>query len=108
MTIWQNEPNDRDRSALFVAEETAASAARRLPTPGDAYAMATKAPLLTASRWSAACGGGDRGRATVGSQDAWAKITGSRRTPLLGFALAEGGAVFSLANGLGGGFAEPL
>jgi uncharacterized protein with beta-barrel porin domain len=100
------------------------NAARRQTSPGerDAYAMATKAPLLSAqpvSRWSvwgAAYGGSETvgGNAVVGSQDTKASVYGLvagadyKVSPdaLLGFALAGGGNAFSLANGLGSGSAD--
>jgi autotransporter-associated beta strand protein len=100
------------------------NAARRQTSPAerDAYAMATKAPLLSAqpvSRWSvwgAAYGGSETvgGNAVVGSQDTKASVYGLvagadyKVSPdaLLGFALAGGGNAFSLANGLGSGSAD--
>ena len=106
------------------SDQSLAYAARRLTSPGerDAYAMATKAPLLAAqpiSRWSvwgAAYGGSETvgGNAVVGSQDTKASVYGLvagadyKISPdtLLGFALAGGGNAFSLANGLGSGSAD--
>jgi uncharacterized protein with beta-barrel porin domain len=100
------------------------NAARRQTSPGerDAYAMATKAPLMSAqpvSRWSvwgASYGGSETvgGNAVVGSQDTKASVYGLvagadyKVSPdsLLGFALAGGGTAFSLANGLGSGSAD--
>ncbi len=88
----------------------------------EAYAMATKAPLLSAQRasrwsvWGASYGGSESvgGNATVGSQDLSSRIWGVaagadyRATPdtLLGFALAGGGLNYSLANAMGAGSAD--
>jgi len=100
------------------------NAAKRQTSPGerDAYAMATKAPLMSAqpvnrwSVWGAAYGGSETvgGNAVVGSQDTKASVYGLvagadyKVSPdaLLGFALAGGGTAFSLANGLGSGSAD--
>jgi uncharacterized protein with beta-barrel porin domain len=105
----------------YADDDVSAYAAKRTPTPSerDAYAMATKAPLLAAqpvSRWSvwgATYGGSETvgGNAAVGSQDtratAYGVVTGAdyKVSPntLLGFALAGGGTGFSVANGLGSG-----
>jgi autotransporter-associated beta strand protein len=108
-------------ASQFTADD---QAAKRRPSPSerDAYAMATKAPLLAAppvSRWSvwgAAYGGSETvgGNAVVGSQDTrasvWGLVAGAdyKVSPdtLLGFALAGGATGFSLANGLGSGSAD--
>jgi uncharacterized protein with beta-barrel porin domain len=100
------------------------NAAKRQTSSGerDAYAMATKAPLMSGqpvSRWSvwgAAYGGSETvgGNAVVGSQDTKASVYGLvagadyKVSPdaLVGFALAGGGNAFSLANGLGSGSAD--
>jgi uncharacterized protein with beta-barrel porin domain len=113
-------------AAQFVADDDEASAytGKRPATAGerDAYAMATKAPLLASpppsrwSVWSAGYGGSATvgGNATVGSQDTRASVFGTavgadyRLSPdtLLGFALAGGGTSFALAGGLGSGSAD--
>ena len=108
----------------FADDDVSAYAAKRQATAGerDAYAMATKAPMLKApppspwSVWGAAYGGSETvgGNATVGSQDtratAYGIVTGAdyKVSPntLLGFALAGGGTGFSLANGLGSGSSD--
>ena len=105
-------------------DEASAYAAKRRASPGEreAYAMATKAPRLSAppvnrwSVWGAAYGGSETlgGNAVVGSQDTRASVWGLtvgadyKVSPdtLLGFALAGGATGFSLANGLGSGSAD--
>jgi uncharacterized protein with beta-barrel porin domain len=112
-------------SSQFAADDEASvfSAKRRAsPSERDAYAMATKAPLLSAppvnrwSVWGAAYGGSENigGSAVVGSQDLTARVWGVAAgadykvspSTLLGFALAGGGTGFSLANGLGSGSSD--
>ena len=129
------DPTIAGRAGGFTAPGGAASqyaddyqslvnAAKRQTSPGEreAYAMATKAPLMSAqpvSRWSvwgASYGGSETvgGNAVVGSQDTKASVYGLvagadyKVSPdsLLGFALAGGGTAFSLANGLGSGSAD--
>ncbi len=109
----------------FAADdEGSAYAAKRKPSPSerDAYAMATKAPLLAAqpvnrwSVWGAGYGGSETigGSAVVGSQDTTARVWGVvagadyKVSPdtLLGFAVAGGGTSFTLANALGHGSSD--
>lgn len=111
-------------SSQFADDEALAFAAKRRASPSerDAYAMATKAPLLSTqpvnrwSVWGAAYGGSETigGSTVVGSQDLTARVWGlvagadykvSPNT-LLGFALAGGGTGYSLANGLGSGSSD--
>jgi len=105
----------------YADEQALAYAARRSGTAAerDAYAMATKAPMLAAtplhrwSVWAAGYGGSEtvNGNAVVGSQDLTARIWGVasgadyKISPdtLVGFALGGGGTNYSLANGLGAG-----
>jgi autotransporter-associated beta strand protein len=111
-------------SQYAADDEASAYAEKRLATPSEraAYAMATKAPLLSlqpANRWSvwgAGYGGSatTNGNAVVGSQDTTARVWGIaagadyKVTPdsLIGFAVAGGGTGFSLANSLGSGSAD--
>ncbi|MET4485864.1 autotransporter domain-containing protein [Bradyrhizobium sp. LA7.1] len=88
----------------------------------EAYAMATKAPLLSSqpsSRWSvwAAGYGGSAdvgGNAQVGSQDLTARVWGGAAgadyrvsvDTLVGFALGGGGLNYSVANAMGSGSAD--
>lgn len=88
----------------------------------EAYAMATKAPLLSSqpsSRWSvwaAGYGGSAQigGNAPVGSQDLTARVWGGAAgadyrlsvDTLVGFALGGGGLNYSLANAMGSGSAD--
>ncbi|EJN12846.1 autotransporter-associated beta strand repeat containing protein [Bradyrhizobium sp. YR681] len=88
----------------------------------EAYAMATKAPLLSSqpsSRWSvwAAGYGGSAsvgGNAAVGSQDLTARVWGGAAgadyrlsvDTLVGFALGGGGLNYSVANAMGSGSAD--
>lgn len=106
------------------SNEAAAYAAMRPATAREreAYAMATKAPLLfsqPSSRWSvwAAGYGGSAevgGNALVGSQDliarAWGGAAGADYRlsvdTLVGFALGGGGLNYSLANAMGSGSAD--
>jgi autotransporter-associated beta strand protein len=103
-----------DEEALAYAAKRAGTAAER-----DAYAMATKAPMLAPlpvhrwSVWAAGYGGSETigGNAIVGSQDTTARVAGAavgadyKVSPdtLLGFALGGGGTSYSLANALGSG-----
>jgi uncharacterized protein with beta-barrel porin domain len=105
----------------YADEEALAYAARRAGTAAerDAYAMATKAPMLVPqplhrwSVWAADYGGSETvgGNAVVGSQDLTARVWGVasgadyKVSPdtLLGFALGGGGTSYSLANALGAG-----
>ncbi|KJC50763.1 autotransporter [Bradyrhizobium sp. LTSP857] len=92
------------------------------PREREAYAMATKAPLLSSqpsSRWSvwaAGYGGSAQvgGNAAVGSQDLTARVWGGAAgadyrislDTLVGFALGGGGLNYSLANAMGAGSAD--
>ncbi len=105
----------------YADEESLAYAARRSGTASerDAYAMATKAPMLAPqplhrwSVWASGYGGSEtvNGNAVVGSQDLTARVWGVasgadyKISPdtLIGFALGGGGTNYSLANGLGAG-----
>jgi len=105
----------------YADEEALAYAAKRSGTASerDAYAMATKAPLLAPlplnrwSVWASGYGGSEtiNGNAVVGSQDLTARVWGVasgadyKISPdsLIGFALGGGGTNYSLANGLGSG-----
>ena len=112
-------------ASQFAADDPAAAYAEKRPaTPSEraAYAMVTKAPLLSAqpanrwSVWAAGYGGSAKtdGNSFVGSQDTasrvWGVVGGAdyKVTPdtLVGFALAGGGTNYSLANGLGSGSAD--
>ncbi len=111
--------------AQFAASDDAAAYASMRPANArerEAYAMATKAPLLVsqpASRWSlwtAGYGGSAQvgGNAPVGSQDltarAWGGAAGADYRvsvdTLVGFALGGGGLSYSLANAMGSGSAD--
>ncbi|WP_426408230.1 autotransporter domain-containing protein [Bradyrhizobium ganzhouense] len=88
----------------------------------EAFAMATKAPLLSslpANRWSvwaAGYGGSAQvgGNAAVGSQDLTARVWGGAAgadyrislDTLVGFSLGGGGLNYSLANAMGAGSAD--
>ncbi|MCG2643587.1 MULTISPECIES: autotransporter outer membrane beta-barrel domain-containing protein [Bradyrhizobium] len=88
----------------------------------EAFAMATKAPLLSAqpinrwSVWTAGYGGSAQvgGNAAVGSQDLTARVWGGAAgadyrismDTLVGFALGGGGLNYSLANAMGTGSAD--
>ncbi|KJC34234.1 autotransporter [Bradyrhizobium sp. LTSP849] len=92
------------------------------PREREAYAMATKAPLLSSqpssrwSVWSAGYGGSAQvgGNAAVGSQDLTARVWGGAAgadyrislDTLVGFALGGGGLNYSLANAMGAGSAD--
>jgi len=111
-------------SQFAADDEASAYTAKRKASPSerDAYAMATKAPLLSAqpvnrwSVWGAAYGGSESigGNAVVGSQDTTARVWGVvagadyKVSPdtLLGFAVAGGGTSFTLANALGRGSSD--
>ncbi|MDA9479904.1 autotransporter [Bradyrhizobium sp. CCBAU 65884] len=111
--------------AQFAEADNAASYASMRPATArkrEAYAMATKAPLLSSqpsSRWSvwtAGYGGSAEvgGNATVGSQDLTARVWGGAAgadyrvsvDTLVGFALGGGGLNYSLANAMGSGSAD--
>ncbi|MET4119727.1 autotransporter-associated beta strand protein [Bradyrhizobium sp. JR1.5] len=111
--------------AQFAESDDAAAYASMRPANArerEAYAMATKAPLLVsqpASRWSlwtAGYGGSAQvgGNAPVGSQDltarAWGGAAGADYRvsvdTLVGFALGGGGLSYSLANAMGSGSAD--
>jgi uncharacterized protein with beta-barrel porin domain len=111
-------------SQFAADDEASAYAAKRRASPNerDAYAMATKAPLLSVqpvnrwSVWGAAYGGSESigGNAVVGSQNTTARVWGVvagadyKVSPdtLLGFAVAGGGTSFTLANALGSGSSD--
>jgi len=106
------------------SDDAAAYATMRLANAREreAYAMATKAPLLSSqpsSRWSvwAAGYGGSAevgGNAAVGSQDLTARVWGGAAgadyrlsvDTLVGFALGGGGLNYSLAGAMGSGSAD--
>lgn len=106
------------------SDDAAAYATMRLANAREreAYAMATRAPLLTsqpANRWSvwaAGYGGSAQvgGNAVVGSQDltarAWGGAAGADYRisvdTLVGFALGGGGLNYSVANTMGSGSAD--
>lgn len=111
--------------AQFAESDDAAAYASMRPANArerEAYAMATKAPLLSsqpASRWSlwtAGYGGSAQvgGNAPVGSQDLTARVWGGAAgadyrisvDTLVGFALGGGGLNYSLANAMGSGSAD--
>ncbi|MET4318846.1 autotransporter domain-containing protein [Bradyrhizobium sp. RT5a] len=111
--------------AQFAESDDAAAYASMRPANArerEAYAMATKAPLLAsqpASRWSlwtAGYGGSAQvgGNAPVGSQDLTARVWGGAAgadyrvsvDTLVGFALGGGGLSYSLANAMGSGSAD--
>lgn len=111
--------------AQFAESDEAAAYASMRPATArerEAYAMATKAPLLSSqpsSRWSvwAAGYGGSAevgGNAPVGSQDLTARVWGGAAgadyrisvDTLVGFALGGGGLNYSLANAMGSGSAD--
>ncbi|MET4203034.1 autotransporter domain-containing protein [Bradyrhizobium sp. LA6.12] len=111
--------------AQFAESDGAAAYARMRPANArerEAYAMATKAPLLSsqpANRWSvwAAGYGGSAdvgGTAQVGSQDLTARVWGGAAgadyrisvDTLVGFALGGGGLNYSVANAMGSGSAD--
>ncbi len=103
------------------SDDASAYASMRPATPREreAFAMATKAPLLSSqpsSRWSvwaAGYGGSAQvgGNTAVGSQDLTARVWGGAAgadyrislDTLVGFALGGGGLNYSLANAMGAG-----
>jgi uncharacterized protein with beta-barrel porin domain len=103
----------------YADEEALSYAARRSGNATDAFAMATKAPLLATqplhrwSVWASGYGGSETvgGNAVVGSQDLTARVWGLasgadyKISPdtLIGFALGGGGTNYSLANAMGAG-----
>ncbi|MBR1171949.1 autotransporter domain-containing protein [Bradyrhizobium liaoningense] len=110
--------------AHFAASDDAAAYATMRPATArerEAYAMATKAPLLSSqpssrwSVWSAGYGGSAEvgGNAQVGSQDLTARVWGGAAgadyrvsmDTLVGFALGGGGLNYSLAA-MGSGSAD--
>lgn len=107
---------ESDEAAVYASMRPATARER------EAYAMATKAPLLSSqpsSRWSvwAAGYGGSAevgGNALVGSQDLTARVWGGAAgtdyrisvDTLVGFALGGGGLNYSLANAMGAGSAD--
>jgi autotransporter-associated beta strand protein len=111
--------------AQFAESDDASAYATMRPANArerEAYAMATKAPLLSSqpsSRWSvwtAGYGGSAQvgGNAAVGSQDLTARVWGGAAgadyrlsvDTLVGFALGGGGLNYSLANAMGSGSAD--
>ncbi|MBW5438368.1 autotransporter outer membrane beta-barrel domain-containing protein [Bradyrhizobium canariense] len=111
--------------AQFAESDDATAYASMRPANArerEAYAMATKAPLLAsqpASRWSlwtAGYGGSAQvgGNAPIGSQDLTARVWGGAAgadyrvsvDTLVGFALGGGGLSYSLANAMGSGSAD--
>ncbi len=106
------------------SDDTDAYASMRLATPREreAFAMATKAPLLSSqpinrwSVWTAGYGGSAQvgGNAVVGSQDLTARVWGGAAgadyrmsmDTLVGFSLGGGGLNYSLANAMGAGSAD--
>ncbi|WP_249129192.1 autotransporter outer membrane beta-barrel domain-containing protein [Bradyrhizobium japonicum] len=111
--------------AQFAESDDASAYASMRPANArerEAYAMATKAPLLSSlpsSRWSvwtAGYGGSAQvgGNAPVGSQDLSASVWGGAAgadyrisvDTLVGFALGGGGLSYSLANAMGSGSAD--
>ncbi|HEV2154856.1 autotransporter domain-containing protein [Bradyrhizobium sp.] len=111
--------------AQFAESDDASAYATMRPANArerEAYAMATKAPLLSsqpANRWSvwAAGYGGSAdvgGNTAVGSQDLTARVWGGAAgadyrlsvDTLVGFALGGGGLNYSLANAMGSGSAD--
>lgn len=103
----------------YADEEALSYAARRSGTATDAFAMATKAPMLVPQQlhrwsvWASGYGGSEtvNGNAVVGSQDLTARVWGVasgadyKVSPdtLLGFAVGGGGTNYSLANAMGAG-----
>lgn len=111
--------------AQFAESDDAAAYASMRPATArerEAFAMATKAPLLSAqpanrwSVWAAGYGGSAQvgGNAAVGSQDLTARVWGGAAgadyrislDTLVGFALGGGGLNYSLANAMGTGSAD--
>ncbi|MCP3384626.1 autotransporter domain-containing protein [Bradyrhizobium sp. CCGUVB4N] len=111
--------------AQFADSDDAAAYASMRPATArerEAYAMATKAPLLSSqpinrwSVWAAGYGGSAQvgGNAAVGSQDLTARVWGGAAgadyrislDTLVGFSLGGGGLNYSLANAMGAGSAD--
>ena len=112
--------------AQFAESDDASAYATMRPANArerEAYAMATKAPLLLSSQpssrwsvWTAGYGGSAQvsGNAAVGSQDLTARVWGGAAgadyrlsvDTLVGFALGGGGLNYSLANAMGSGSAD--
>lgn len=108
--------------AQFADSDDAAAYASMRPATArerEAFAMATKAPLLSSqpinrwSVWAAGYGGSAQvgGNAAVGSQDLTARVWGGAAgadyrislDTLVGFSLGGGGLNYSLANAMGAG-----
>lgn len=111
--------------AQYAANDDAAAYASMRPATArerEAFAMATKAPLLSSqpinrwSVWAAGYGGSAQvgGNAAVGSQDLTARVWGGAAgadyrialDTLVGFSLGGGGLNYSLANAMGAGSAD--
>lgn len=107
---------DSDDPAAYASMRPATARER------EAFAMATKAPLLSSqpinrwSVWAAGYGGSAQvgGNAAVGSQDLTARVWGGAAgadyrislDSLVGFSLGGGGLNYSLANAMGAGSAD--
>lgn len=107
---------DSDEAAAYASMRPATARER------EAFAMATKAPLLSSqpinrwSVWAAGYGGSAQvgGNAAVGSQDLTARVWGGAGgadyrislDTLVGFSLGGGGLNYSLANAMGAGSAD--
>ena len=107
---------DSDDAAAYASMRPATARER------EAYAMATKAPLLSSqpinrwSVWAAGYGGSAQvgGNTAVGSQDLTARVWGGAAgadyrislDTLVGFSLGGGGLNYSLANAMGAGSAD--
>jgi hypothetical protein len=107
---------DSDEAAAYASMRPATARER------EAYAMATKAPLLSSqpinrwSVWAAGYGGSAQvgGNTAVGSQDLTARVWGGAAgadyrislDTLVGFSLGGGGLNYSLANAMGAGSAD--
>ncbi|MET4069926.1 autotransporter-associated beta strand protein [Bradyrhizobium sp. S3.2.6] len=107
---------DSDDAAAYASMRPATARER------EAYAMATKAPLLSSqpinrwSVWAAGYGGSAQvgGNTAVGSQDLTARVWGGAAgadyrislDTLVGFSLGGGGLNYSLANAMGTGSAD--
>lgn len=111
--------------AQYAENDDAAAYASMRPATArerEAFAMATKAPLLSSqpinrwSVWAAGYGGSAQvgGNAAVGSQDLTARVWGGAAgadyrislDTLVGFSLGGGGLNYSLANAMGAGSAD--
>lgn len=107
---------DSDNAAAYASMRPATARER------EAFAMATKAPLLSSqpinrwSVWAAGYGGSSQvgGNAAVGSQDLTARVWGGAAgadyrislDTLIGFSLGGGGLNYALANAMGAGSAD--